>query len=289
MRRSLGRGLTQLLSETTTDTKPVAPSATSEANYNLNIADIVVNKRQPRSKFDDESLDELAASIKVHGVLTPILVRPIGKGKYEIIAGERRFRASKLAGLQNIPAVVRIADGSTSLELAIIENVQREDLTAYETALAYRALTDEFGLDQGEIAAKVGKSRVAISNTMRLLKLPEVILEGLQAGILSEGHARALLSLPTTQLQLRAFELIKSNGLSVRQVEALSKASDSASKVTKPRESKDIYTKQLENAISEKLGATSTLQRTGSGGKLLVSFYDEDDLTRILDVLGVLL
>jgi ParB family transcriptional regulator, chromosome partitioning protein len=278
MRRALGKGLSQLLGEQ-------FESKVSE----IPVAAITPNKRQPRRHFDQDALEELADSIRVHGVLAPILVRPLTEGKYELIAGERRWRATQLAGLKTIPAVVRAAAGQDSLELAIIENIQREDISAYESALAYKALMEEFGLNQEEVAMRVGKTRATISNTLRLLKLPTVILEGLQKGDLSEGHARALLALPSEAKQLEAYSAIKSDGLSVRDVENLGKTTPKTIPTRKggKREEKDIYTRQLETAISEKLGSPSRIDRQNENGTIQISFYGDDDLQRILDSLGV--
>jgi ParB family chromosome partitioning protein len=253
----------------------------------LPVGHIVPNQRQPRRHFDEDALEELADSIRVHGILQPILVRPIGGNKYELIAGERRWRASQIAGLKQVPAIIKSAAGQESLELAIIENVQREDISAFESALAYRMLSDEFGLNQEEIAIRVGKTRSAISNTLRLLKLPEEILQGLQEGVISEGHARALLALPTAEKQLAIYELILIKGLSVREVERLCKQPDEAPKAPKRAEQKDAYTKQLETALSERTALPTKLSRDGDKGKLTIEFFSDDDLQRILDLLGI--
>jgi ParB family transcriptional regulator, chromosome partitioning protein len=278
MRRALGKGLSQLLGE----------------QFSAQVSEIAIdaitpNKRQPRRHFDQDALEELADSIRVHGVLSPILVRPLTEGKYELIAGERRWRASKLAGLNLIPAVVRAAAGQDSLELAIIENVQREDISAYEAALAYKALVEEFGLNQEDVAMRVGKTRTSISNTLRLLKLPQRALDGLQEGQISEGHARALLSFGSEGKQLLVYEAIVERGLSVREVERLAKESAPKQDEKKPsaRQEKDIYTRQLEGLLSERFGSPAKIDRKGEQGMLQVAFYNDDDLQRILDLLGV--
>src|SRR5580704_9085673 len=183
MRRALGKGLSQLIAEQ-------YEGPTNE----LPVADIVPNSRQPRTVFNDEALEELAASIREYGILQPLIVRPLAEGKHELIAGERRLRAAKLAGLTSVPVIVRSAGNQSSLELALIENLQREDINALESAKAYRRLIDEFGMTQEQVADRVGKSRVSVANTVRLLRLPKRIMEGLEAGFISEGHARALLA-----------------------------------------------------------------------------------------------
>lgn len=250
--------------------------------------DIIPNKRQPRRHFEEDALEELADSIRVHGVLSPILVRPLSGGKFEIIAGERRWRASQLAGLKNVPVTIRSVAGQESLELAIIENVQREDISAYEAALAYKQLIDEFGLTQEDVALRVGKTRTAISNLIRLLRLPTKILDGLQEGLITEGHARALLSVGSEQRQIQAYELILKNGLSVRDVEKLAAVpNEEKPKKTVARVEKDVHTRQLETAISERLGLPSKINRKGDQATVEISVFSDDDLQKILDILGV--
>ena len=277
MRKGSARGIGQLLS-------PERETVSKE----IPIDDIIPNKRQPRRHFDQDSLDELAESIKLHGVLSPILVRPLSVGKFEIIAGERRWRASQLAKLKTVPVSVRSVAGQESLELAIIENVQREDISAYEAALAYQSLIEEFGLNQEEVAMRVGKTRTSISNTVRLLRLPTQILEGLQEGLISEGHARALLGFVMESKQIACFRQIIDQGLSVRDVERLAN-SDKEQKQKTPaiRIEKDVHTRQLETALSEKLGLPSKITRKGDQGTIEVSIYSDDDLQRVLDILGV--
>lgn len=277
MRKGSARGIGQLLS-------PERETVSRE----IPIDDIIANKRQPRRHFDQDSLDELAESIKVHGVLSPILVRPLSIGKFEIIAGERRWRASQIAKLKTVPVSIRSVAGQESLEIAIIENVQREDISAYEAALAYKQLVDEFGLNQEDVAMRVGKTRTSISNTLRLLRLPSPILDGLQEGSISEGHARALLAFTTEAKMLLVFKQIVDNGLSVRDVERLaSNDKEPKAKVPATRIEKDVHTRQLESALSEKLGLPSKITRKGDQGTVEVSIYSDDDLQRLLDLLGV--
>lgn len=277
MRKGSARGIGQLLS-------PERETVSRE----IPIDDIIANKRQPRRHFDQDSLDELAESIKIHGVLSPILVRPLSIGKFEIIAGERRWRASQIAKLKTVPVTIRSVAGQESLEIAIIENVQREDISAYEAALAYKQLVDEFGLNQEDVAMRVGKTRTSISNTLRLLRLPSPILDGLQEESISEGHARALLAFTTEDRMLLVFKQIVDNGLSVRDVERLA-SNDKEPKTKTPatRIEKDVHTRQLESALSEKLGLPSKITRKGDQGTVEVSIYSDDDLQRLLDLLGV--
>jgi ParB family chromosome partitioning protein len=276
MRRTVGKGLSQLVGE----------SFESQIKQ-IPVDSIEPNQRQPRKHFDEDSLQELADSIRIHGVLSPILIRPLSEGRYELIAGERRLRASKLAGLKTIPAMVRSAAGQDSLELAIIENVQREDISAYESAIAYRALIDEFGLNQEEVAIRVGKTRTSISNTLRLLKLPGEVLEGLQEGQITEGHARALLGVTPESRILDVYEKILVHGLSVREVERLQKLPEQKMTEIQPRTERDVYTRQLETLISEKFGSPTKIDRKGEKGKLEITFFNDDDLQRVLDVLGI--
>ncbi|MEI7985809.1 MAG: ParB/RepB/Spo0J family partition protein [Armatimonadota bacterium] len=277
MRKGSARGIGQLLS-------PERETVSKE----IPIDDIIPNKRQPRRHFDQDSLDELAESIKLHGVLSPILVRPLSVGKFEIIAGERRWRASQLAKLKTVPVSVRSVAGQESLELAIIENVQREDISAYEAALAYQSLIEEFGLNQEEVAMRVGKTRTSISNTVRLLRLPTQILEGLQEGLISEGHARALLGFAHESKQIACYRQIVDLGLSVRDVERMANSEKEPKQKTPAiRIEKDVHTRQLETALSEKLGLPSKITRKGDQGTIEVSIYSDDDLQRVLDILGV--
>lgn len=278
MRRSLGKGLTQLIGE---------QSDSSIAEIALDA--IQPNARQPRTVFDDDALDDLAASIRQVGILQPIVVRPISEGRYELIAGERRWRAAARAGLATIPALIRSATGESSLELALIENVQRENIGPLECARAYRQLIDEFRLTQEQVADRVGKSRVAIANTLRLLKLPEEVLRSLEAGEISEGHARALLGLTNAVAQIALCRQIVARGLSVREVEAIVAGATKSKKTKKPSNEapKDPNWVALEEGLAIYFGTPVHLDVQGPGGKLTIDFYSDDDLQRILDILGV--
>ena len=282
MRRALGKGLSQLIAEQ-------YDAAPAEAS----LEDILPNSRQPRTVFDAEALDELAASIRQYGLIQPLVVRPLAEGKYELIAGERRLRAAKIAGLRAVPIVLRSAGNQSALEIALIENVQREDMNALECARSYRKLIDEFGLTQEQVADRVGKSRTAIANTLRLIRLPEAIQQGLEEGKISEGHARALLAFENQAKQLAVYETILTQGLSVREVEKLTQnktaARNEQAESPKPKPVVDPNIRALEEEIAKRLSAPTKIHRTtGSvGGKLTVEFFDDDDLQRILDAIGI--
>jgi len=277
MRRALGKGLSQLIAEQ-------YEGSTNE----LPVGDIVPNSRQPRTAFNDEALEELAASIREFGILQPLIVRPIAEGKHELIAGERRLRAAKIAGLKSVPVLVRSAGNQSSLELALIENIQREDINALESAGAYRRLIDEFGLTQEQVAERVGKSRTVIANTVRLLRLPKRITEGLQSGFITEGHARALLAFDSEAQQLAVYDQILERGLTVRDVEAVAKPRTPASPAKKPKTQPmaDPNQEALQEALSTHLGSLVRILRGESGGKMTIDFYSDDDLDRILEIIG---
>ncbi|MCW5941933.1 MAG: ParB/RepB/Spo0J family partition protein [Fimbriimonadaceae bacterium] len=282
MRRSLSKGLSHLVGE------PPADSAlpTSEIAVGL----IEPNARQPRTAFDEDGLEELAASIREVGIVQPLIVRPAGGGRYELIAGERRLRAAKKAGLATVPVVVRSASEQGSLELALIENIQREDINAIEAARAYRRLADEFGLNQEQIAARVGKSRVTVANALRLLRLPARILAAVEAGELSEGHARAMLQFAEPEKQLAVFETVLAKGLTVRDVERLAQEQP-PTPAKKERAPVSRYLSaeryELEDRIARHFGSPVKIKLSGTGGKLSVEFFNEEDFQRILDALGI--
>lgn len=269
-RNSLGKGLTQLLGE---QFEGGAPSEVA-------VDAIAPNPRQPRTSFEDTALQELAASVKEYGVLNPLTVRPLSEGRYELIAGERRLRAAKLAGLQNVPVVIRAAADQASLELAMIENVQREDINAMEAARAYRRLMDEFGLNQEQVADKVGKARPTIANSLRLLKLPPKVQEMLHEGRLSEGHARALLAIPQPDGQMAMANAIVEKGLSVREVE---RATQPTQPKRRPRRSTpDPNLTAIERSLSERLGAPVKIL----SGRIEIAYYGDDDRQRVIEALG---
>jgi len=273
MRREIGKGLSQLIGEQYEASASEAP-----------IDSIVPNARQPRTHFAEQPLQELAASIKQFGVLQPLIVTPLDEKTYELIAGERRLRAAKMAGLKSVPIVIRASGGQSSLEIAIIENVQREDINPVEAAKAYRRLIDEFNLTQEQVADRVGKSRTAITNTLRLLKLPRRILDGLQAGEISEGHARALLAVEDEVTLGRIYEEVVQKGLSVRSTEkAAKKKSTERPAPARRRKQKEASLYDFEQQLSEKLGAPVQI----GGGEITIEYFSEEDLERILEQLGL--
>lgn len=285
MRRALGKGLAQLLGEQS-DVQP----------NELEISLIQANKNQPRKRFDEDALEELAESIRAVGILQPIVVRPIAENQFEIIAGERRFRAAQLAGLTSVPVTVRAAQDDQTLEMALIENVQREDISPIEAALAYRALIDEFGLTQEQVAARVGKNRVTISNALRLLRLPEEVLEAVDSGLITEGHARALLMCDTEGKTRELFFRIVDQGMTVRQAEQAARSQDrdraesgkkSTKKATGAKGTTDPNLAVLEEALSTYFGSPVKFESAAIGGKMVLEYYSDDDLQRILDILGV--
>ncbi|MCH8274016.1 MAG: ParB/RepB/Spo0J family partition protein [Armatimonadetes bacterium] len=280
MRDALGKGLIQLLGEQ-------EESAVRE----IPVDAIRPNPRQPRNVIDEEGLKGLADSIRSVGVLQPVVVRIVGQDRYEMIAGERRWRAATLAGLERVPAVVRTADEVESLQIALIENLQREDITPLEAAEAYQALIQEFGLTQEEVARRVGKSRPAVANALRLLGLPEVIRGSLASGEISEGHARALLQFETKAEMLSAHGRVLQQGLSVREVERMARRPERARPigpgVQKNGAPKDPHIQAIERALSERLGSPVTITRSGGGGKVSVEFFSDEDLERVLERMGL--
>lgn len=267
----LGRGLDALI-----DTTHVATAGSSSINE-IALSKIYANPDQPRHTFDEEALQELAQSITDHGVISPITLRKDADGKYMIIAGERRYRASKMAGLQTIPAYVRTAKDEQVMEWALIENIQREDLDAIEIALAYQRLMDEYNLTQERMSERVGKKRATVANYLRLLKLPAEIQLGIKEKKIDMGHARAILGSPSPEQQLSIYKKILQNGLSVRKVEEL--VSDTKATKTEKKASVD-YTEQ-----QERLAQGLRMPVRISGKKLTISFRNEDELNAIIDKL----
>jgi len=275
MRRALGRGLSQLLADQ------------HEAGaHDLPLSAIRANATQPRTQFDEESLEELAESIRQVGVLSPILVRPVGEGAYEIIAGERRYRAAKQAGLEQIPVIVRAANAQSTLEMAIIENVQRVDIGAIEAAEAYDRLIKDFGMTQEEVALKVGKSRSAVANLLRLLKLTEEARQALMNRRITEGHARALLLAKSNDQQLDWLERVLTEGLNVRQTEALAKVGEKPL-INQATVQPEVPPNPVAEALREHLMAPVRIESGAKRGKIVIEFFGEDDLTRIFDRLGI--
>ncbi len=276
-RPALGRGLSALI--------PDAPPAAAggERALDVDIDLLRPNRAQPRSVVDDTRIEELARSIKANGVIQPIIVRKADQG-YEIIAGERRWRASQRAGLLKVPVVVRDVPDDRLLAVALIENIQREDLNPIEEASAYRRLADEYNLTQDQIAESVGKDRSSVANFMRLLKLPREVRENLSAGSLSMGHARALLSLPDEPSQLRISREVVSRNLSVRETEAIVKKSITPAKPAE-EPAKDVHTRAAEEKLRFALGTRVRIVRKGKGGRIEVDFTSEEELHRLYEQL----
>jgi ParB family chromosome partitioning protein len=269
----LGRGLDALI-----DTTHVATSGSSSINE-IPLKYIYANPDQPRHDFDQEALEELANSIKEHGVISPITLRKNANNDYMIIAGERRYRASKMAGLETIPAYVRTAKDEQVMEWALIENIQREDLNAIEIALAYQKLMDDHQLTQEKMAERVGKKRATVANYLRLLKLPAEIQIGIKEKKIDMGHARAILGSHSPENQLDIYKKIINNGLSVRKVEELVNQTKQESKPTVVTQNK--Y-EQQENLLAQKLGRKVKI----SSNKLTISFKNEQELNRLIDLLS---
>ena len=280
-RPALGRGLSALIPDAPAPVAP-APAATERA-LDVDIDLLRPNRFQPRTVIDDARIEELSKSIKSQGVIQPIVVRKADTG-YEIIAGERRWRASQMAGLLKVPVVVRDIPEERLLAVALIENIQREDLNPIEEASAYRRLTDEYNMTQDQISDAVGKDRSTVSNVMRLLKLPREVRENVGAGSLSMGHARALLSLPDEATQLQVSREVVSRNLSVRETEGMVKK---AVEPSKPREEpqKDVHTRAAEEKLRFALGTRVRIIRKGKGGRLEIDFGDENELHRIYEQL----
>ena len=264
-------------------------SVESSAYRLLPLHRVEPNPGQPRHQFDEEELQALADSISLHGVVQPLTVRELSPGFFQIIAGERRWRAARLAGLSEIPAVVIEADDRKVMELALIENLQRQDLNPIEEALGYRSLMDEFGLTQEEVATQVGKSRPAVANALRLLLLPQAILEMVQSGQLTAGHARAILSIKTEKKQLEAAKKIVNLGLSVRQAESLCKNLSKEPSLKQQTITLAVdYVAECEKNLSKQLGRGVKIVNGKRKGRFELEFYGQDDLQKLLDALMTL-
>lgn len=275
----LGKGLDALFAENTVEEQG--------QTVTLRLNDIVPNRKQPRKQFDDEALSELAASIAQHGVLQPLLVRPMTDGSYQLVAGERRWRASRLAGLTEVPVVVREMTDKEAAQLALIENLQRQDLNPMEEALGYRTLMENYGMTQDETATVVNKSRPAVANALRLLRLPEGVADLVAQGKLSAGHARAVLAFPEDKQEEVAKQAV-SKQLSVRQMEQLAKTQSTpkAARV-KGRQMRFSFYDEVELSLSEHLGRrVKVVEGKNGAGMLQLEFYSEQDLKEIANRLS---
>lgn len=290
---ALGKGLSALLSNADTDittgNEIAATPAVAGSVATIAIDKIETNPFQPRTDFEEHALKELSESIRQQGIIQPITVRKMGYDRYQIISGERRFRASKLAGLEVIPAYVRIANDQAMLEMALVENIQRENLNPIEIGISYKRLVDECNLSQEQLAEKVGKDRSTVTNYMRLLKLPPKIQAAIRDGQLSMGHARAIINVEDVAMQLKIYDDIVTNNLSVRKVEELvrmtsgkkgkgGRPGNSASNAFEYKNIQDRLASFYETKVELKTGAKGT-------GKIILSYYSTDDLNRLLDML----
>lgn len=277
--KGLGRGLGALIDD-------FSVPAAQEQVTTLPLQKIEPNPKQPRRTFDPEALQSLADSIAEHGVVQPLAVRDAGNGYYQIIAGERRWRAARLAGLTELPVVVLDADDQTVMELALIENLQRQDLNPMEEAEGYRVLMEDYGLTQEQAAARVGKSRPAVANALRLLALPDEVRAMVEEGTLSAGHARAVLTLSSHRLQKAAAQKIIALRLSVRQAEAMCKrmAAEEKPKKVKPALTVD-YVGECEKALTKQLGRKVRIVSGKRKGRFELEFYSQDDLQRLYEIL----
>jgi ParB family chromosome partitioning protein len=302
-KKALGRGLSALLSDNSSDDKlevdiPIGVMHTAAGHTTgtppasgmteIPIDEIEVNPFQPRTHFDQEALLELAESITVHGIIQPITVRRLAPRQYQLISGERRFQASKLAGLKAIPAYVRSADDQQMLEMALIENIQRENLNAIEIALSYQRLISEIGLKQDELGERVGKNRTTVTNYLRLLKLPPDIQIAVRDNKLSMGHARAIISVENPDQQLYIFKKTLEDDLSVRKVEELVREvteKNSGKKESAPAHQANREITQLQSRLSSHFGTRVVVKSDGKKGEIKIPFLSVEDLNRILDIL----
>ena len=267
----LGKGLDALFIANTTDNGAVT----------LRISEIEPNRSQPRKEFDESALADLADSIREHGVIQPLLVRPLPTGGYQLVAGERRWRASRMAGLGEVPVVIRELSDHEAMELALIENLQRQDLNPMEEALGYRSLMEEYQMTQEEVAKAIGKSRPAIANSLRLLALPQQVVDLIREGKLSAGHGRALLALEEESAILEAAQTAVKKHWTVREIEKMAQSSHKKTKVSTGPD-KDHYYTELELALSQVLGRQVTITSKGKNRTLSIAFFDKEDLSALV-------
>ena len=286
--RGLGRGLDALIPTAApkAQEQPAVPQREGEAVLKLSLADINPNREQPRKRFETEALEQLAQSMRNVGVLQPIIVSATEGGRYRIIAGERRWRAARLAGLSTIPAIVRDMDAAHTREAALIENLQRDDLNPVEEAQAIRQLMDDFGATQEQIAGKLGKSRPAIANAVRLLTLPDEVLELVREGKLTAGHARALVVLDDPERQIKLALMAVEKGWTVRQIEAAAQLPAGGTEHKRPPRLPELT--DMERMAREVFGTRAQMSGTLEKGKLTLSYYSRDDLDRIYEVLEII-
>lgn len=290
--RGLGKGLSALFDDSSSDYEKsmlVDERGESEKVHELSLSSVYANPNQPRKVFDADALEELANSVKEHGIISPIIVNKDNNGRYMIIAGERRYRATKLAGLGTIPAIVKNFDERTIQEISLIENLQREDLNPIEAAYAMKKLMNDYGLTQESLATRIGKSRPAIANTLRLLALPQEVIDLVSTNKLSQGHARTMLSLPEHELIRLAHETVE-NGYSVRDVEQKVKDYFNPPELEKKKKEKarielSLELKELIDKLQKTLGTKVSLIGNDKKGRIYIDYYTTDDLDRISDIM----
>ena len=278
----LGKGLDAIFMENATES--------SNSTVTLKISEIEPNRNQPRRDFNDESLTELADSIAQHGVLQPLLVRPLTDGGYQIVAGERRWRACRMAGISEVPVIIRELSDSEMTELALIENLQREDLSPVEEALGYQTLMEHYHFTQDEVSKSVGKSRPAVTNALRLLNLPAEVLDMVRGGELSAGHARTLLAFPNEETMIAAAKLVIKQGISVRELEKMAKKAaqkETGKPVGVSVQKRNPFFEEVELSLNEHLGRkVKVSNKTKNKGILEIEFYSEEDLSELARLLG---
>lgn len=293
-KEDLGKGIRALLGGINDDMKanPVVAAELRDkvSNTFIPLEHIEVNPFQPRADFDQGALEDLSESIKNHGVIQPITVRSLGNNKYQLISGERRLRASKMAGLKEVPVYIRKADDQEMLEIALIENIQREDLNAIEISINYKRLMDECSLTQEDLSKRLGKNRTTVTNYLRLLRLPPEIQNGIKNKDVTMGHARALITIEQPDIQLAIYQEAVKKGLSVRQVEELAKKQADATpgkKLKDTKEAQPLAYRKIQDKLTALLSTKVEVKaRKGGKGEITISYYSDDDLDRILDVLN---
>ena len=280
-RKALGKGLEALI--------PDAPmEAAGGVVRELAVREIRRNQEQPRSRFDDDTIAELAASIRTYGIIQPVVVRQLPTGVYQLVAGERRLRAARVAGLEVVPAIVRDVDETGALELALVENLQREDLNPIDEAHGYESLMELSGATQADVSERVGRGRSTVANALRLLELPPDVQDMLSEGELSAGHGRALLGFGTAEDVREGARKASARGLSVRELEALSRGKRRRKKATRKRRTEDPVLREWEERLQRTLGTQVRIERMGIEGTIRIEYYSDEDLERILEALGSL-
>ena len=277
-KKGMGRGLGNIFEDNSTD------EFTSSGVTKVKLVDIEPNREQPRKQFDEEALNELASSIAQHGVLQPLLVRPLNDGTYQLVAGERRWRASRIAGLTEVPVIIRELTDAQVAEIALVENLQRENLNPMETARGFKELSDKFGYTQEQISEIIGCSRSAIANALRLLSLPEEIQDMVLENKLSAGHARAILTAADDDYRIELARLVVKESLSVRETERLARKSGAEPAKGKKAKKRNPYYDEVELALADVLKRKVKVTKSSKKGSLEIEFFDDDDLKKLLKI-----